>query len=181
MSEGLLNILEEQSAMGFTGKINVLLQKNSQSFAVVLMLEGQLIHCLGANKSGEKAMLDLIFQDVSSTYDFKLVVEPEVVSAEEGIFTWSVSDLKKKSRNVYENYLKNQKLRPPNNLKLLVNADFIIKGSDVLHHEFDVLSTISDYSRVQDIYENCALLEYEITHALVSLRKKGAIKVLAGG
>ena len=181
MIDGLLNILEEQSAMGFTGKINVLLQKNSQSYAVVLMHEGKIIHCLGANKSGENALLDLIFQDVSSSHDFKLVVEPEVVTSDEGLFSWSVKELKKKSRNVYENYLANQKLRPPPGLKLVINADFIIYGAEVYQNEFDVLSTISDYSRVQDIYENCALLEYEITQALVALRKKGGIKVVAGG
>tara|TARA_R110002049_G_scaffold57306_3_gene157328 strand:+ start:50 stop:595 length:546 start_codon:yes stop_codon:yes gene_type:complete len=181
MSEALLNILEEQSSMGFTGKINVLLKSNSQSFAVVLMLDGKIINCLAANKAGEKALLDLTFRDVSRANEFKIIVEPEVVTEDEGSFTWSVSDLKRKSRKVYESYLGNQKLKPPMSLKLLINSTFIIEGAKIDSHEFDVLSTISDYSRVEDIYSNCSLLEYEVTQALVGLRKKGAIKVLAGG
>ncbi len=181
MSDALLNILDEQSSMGFTGKVNVLLKSNSQSYAVVLMLDGKLINCLAANKSGEKALLDLTFRDVSRSNEFNIVVEPEVVTAEEGAFTWSVNLLKQRARTLYENYLGNQKLKPPQSLKLLINSAFVIDGDDVDSHEFDVLSTISDYSRVQEIYDNCSLLEYEITQALVSLRRKGAIKVLAGG
>ena len=48
MNEGLLNILDEQSAMGFTGKVNVLKSENAQSFAVILMLEGKIINCMAS-------------------------------------------------------------------------------------------------------------------------------------
>ncbi|MBH47992.1 MAG: hypothetical protein CME71_07450 [Halobacteriovorax sp.] len=179
MNEGLLNILDEQSAMGFTGKVNVLKSANAQSFAVILMLEGKIINCMASARSGEKALLDVIFKDVSNTEAFKVVVEPEVVSEAEGTFSWSVSQLKKESRRLYENYLNNKQLKPPGQLKLVINGQFIVRGDEILADEFDVLSTISDYSRVQDIYNNCDLMEYEVTRALVGLRRKGAIKVLA--
>ena len=81
--------------------------------------------------------------------------------------------------DVYENYLGSKKLRPPGALKLVLNPNFIVEGQDVAPNEFDVLSAISDYSRVEDIYNHCPLMEYEVTQALVSLRRKGALKVVA--
>lgn len=179
MSEALLNVIDEQSSMGFTGKINILRAKNAQAHAVVHMREGRLVNCRLGARSGEKALLDLVFQDVSNAYELKLVVEPEVVSESECSFDWTVSELKQQSRNVYENYLSTKRLRPPAHLKLLLNADFILEGDQIGADEFDVLSTISDYSKVQDIYDHCALMEYEITRALINLRRKGAIKVAA--
>lgn len=177
--DALLTILDEQSAMGFTGKVNVLKKENSQSYAVILILNGKVINCLAAARSGEKALLDLVVQDVSNVMKLKIIVEPEVVSEAEGVFSWSVDQVKKQSRLIYDNYINNKKLKPPAHLKLIINADFVVNGDDIVADEFDVLSAISDYSRVQDIYNNCPLLEYEVTRALVSLRRKGAIKVLA--
>ncbi len=179
MSNALLHVLEEQNSMGFTGRINVLRSANSQTHAVILMREGRLVNCRMSERSGEKALLDLVFQDVSNSMEFKLVVEPEVVSEAEGIFNWNIDQLKSRARQVYENYLSNKKLKPPPHLKLLLNADFVLSGEAVEPAEFDVLSAISDYSRVQDIYDHCALMEYEVTRALISLRKKGAIKVVS--
>lgn len=178
-SEALLSVLDEQSSMGFTGKVNILQAQNSQSYAVILMLEGKVINCLSATRSGEKALLDMVFEDVSNSKKFKIVVEPELVTAAEGQLDLSVDALKKKARHLYENYLNAKKLRPKQELKLILNPDFIIAGEDIGPDEFDVLSTISDYSRVRDIYDHCPLMEYEVTRALVSLRRKGALKVMA--
>jgi len=178
MSDALLNILDEQSAMGFTGKINILRRDNSQTHAVVLMFEGKIINCQAASRSGEKSLLDVVFRDVSNSMTFKVIVEPEVVTLDDGLFEWSVEELKRRAREVYENYLNSRKLKPPGHLKLVLNADFIIEGATVEPDEFDVLSAISDYSRVQEIYDHCPLMEYEITRALVSLRRKGGLKVI---
>jgi hypothetical protein len=40
------------------------------------------------------------------------------------------------------------------------------------------MCTISDYSDVSEIYKNSKLLDFEITNALVNLRKKDALKVV---
>lgn len=179
MSDSLLAVLDEQSAMGFTGKINVLRRDNAQSHAVILMFEGRIINCAATLRTGEKALLDVVFQDVSNSLALKMVVEPEVVTLDEGSFDWSVEKLKRRARDVYENYLGSKKLRPPGSLKLVLNPNFIVEGQEVAPNEFDVLSAISDYSRVEDIYNHCPLMEYEVTQALVSLRRKGALKVVA--
>jgi hypothetical protein len=45
--------------------------------------------------------------------------------------------------------------------------------------EFEVLVTLTEWNSPNDIYRHCQLLDHEITLALVSLRKKGALKIIA--
>ncbi len=70
-----------------------------------------------------------------------------------------------------------KKLRPPNGLRLVLNDEFVIKGGEIGQEEFGVMKVITDFNKVEDIYVNCPLQEHQITLALVSLRKKGALKV----
>ena len=68
--------------------------------------------------------------------------------------------------------------KPPEHLKLLVKSEFIKNGGAVTPMEYELLSTISDFNLVKDIYEHSELFEFEITELLVSLRKKEALKVV---
>jgi hypothetical protein len=78
---------------------------------------------------------------------------------------------------VYEEHNDSKRLRPPGELRVLIDPEFIETGDKPDSLEFNILKTMSTFNKVADIYQNCDLFDFEITKGLVSLRKKGAIKV----
>jgi len=164
----LLEILKDQSAFGFTGKINALLKSNGQFFGVVYQSEGYIVDAKVQNISGKKGLLNLIFIDVEKDDYLKFVVEPEVLNHEN--FTMKLS-------KKFAHYLSSKKLKPPGNLKLLIDPEIIVNNDQITPEEFDVLALLSEWCLVSDIYKYSKLMDYEVTDALVTLRKKKAIKV----
>lgn len=78
----LLEILKDQSAFGFTGKINVLIKSSGQFYGVIFQNEGYIVDAHVQNLRGMKALYRLIFQDVESDDYLKFIVEPELLSEE---------------------------------------------------------------------------------------------------
>ena len=107
------------------------------------------------------------------------VVEPEVIALELIQFELEVPVLEVEIKSILEESKRNEKLRPPGDKRLVVNADFVCRGEEISSNEFDILCLISDFGKIQDVYDNTALLDFEVTDGLVSLRKKGALKVIA--
>ena len=70
-----------------------------------------------------------------------------------------------------------QKLRPPGDLKFRLDVSKIDIYTQLTKNEFDVMKCIVDYPVVKNVYDQCELLDFDITNALISLRKKGAILV----
>ena len=63
-------------------------------------------------------------------------------------------------------------------MKLLPRAEVIESNIEISPQEYSLLCTLSDYNMVDDVYNNNEMLDFEITQALVSLRKKEIIKVI---
>ena len=177
MEKSLLHILEEQVQVGFTGKVNVLDKSTKQLFGNIALFEGSIVHCSFKGSLGLKSFYNIIIEEYENKL-FDYVVEPEVVNESIKNIHFSFNHLKGKVLEVVNNYVESKSKRPPSNLKLVINANFISTGDNVTAQEYDLLSTISDFSKVDDIYKNSSLLDFEITNALVSLRKKQAIKVI---
>jgi hypothetical protein len=173
----LLEILKDQSAFGFTGKINALLKSNGQFFGVVYQSEGYIVDAKVQNISGKKGLLNLIFIDVEKDDYLKFVVEPEVLNHENFTMKLSFEELKKDAEKKFAHYLSSKKLKPPGNLKLLIDPEIIVNNDQITPEEFDVLALLSEWCLVSDIYKYSKLMDYEVTDALVTLRKKKAIKV----
>jgi hypothetical protein len=175
----IFKILREQSAIGFDGRI-VFQERNSSQFkGEVLVQNGDIYGCNYNGSIGKKALLNLAYDDFAEVVSFSYVVEPEVINQEKIQFELKVSDFEEEFRQVYEKIESCKKLKPPPNKRLLVNPDFICRGDNISASEFDVMCTISDFGKVSDIYKNSPLLEFEVTLSLVSLRKKGALKVVS--
>lgn len=174
--QGLLSTLEEQAIFGFTGKVNLIKSENRQFLGDVTQKDGLVVDAQYKGLSGKKALYTALIDDVD-VGGMTFVVEPELVEDMQVIFEVSVAQLKQQARERFEHYQRSQKLRPPDDIRLLVDPDFIIEGADVTSDEFEVLAGLSEYNKVGDIYKNVNLLEYEITNALVSLRMKRALKV----
>jgi hypothetical protein len=174
----LLGTIEEQTTFGFTGRINILNRNTGQFLGLVLIADGKIVDSSYNGLKGEKSLYTALFDDMEHT-PLKFIVEPELVTEEQKEFQLSFEDFKNNSQKNYQGHREAKTLKPPMNLKLILDGDFVSRGSDVTSEEFKVMSVLTEYSRVSDIYNNCNLLDFEVTKALVSLRKKGAVKVIS--
>jgi hypothetical protein len=173
----LLAIINEQAAFGFSGRINMLQKKNDQLMGVVFQNEGKVVGAIAGAQRGTKALYYLIFQNVDSFDNFKLIIEPEIIDPASFMFELSFRDIKLVAEKQFPEFLHAKKFRPPGHLKLLINPEIIFDNQAITPEEFSVLATLSEYSQVDSVYQKSNLLEFEVTNALVSLRKKKAIKV----
>ena len=173
----LMEILKEQAAFGFTGKINLLLNTNGQFQGVVYQHEGFIVDATYVGLSGKNALFKMIFEDVETTDFFKFIVEPELISEDHFLIKMSFDEIKKEAQGLYQKFILAKKLKPSLDLKLVINPEIIINEEEISPSEFDVLSVLVEWCKVEDVYRYCKLMEFEVTNALVSLRKKRAIKV----
>lgn len=173
----LIEVLKEQASFGFTGKVNVLSKENGQFLGVIYQQEGMIVGAQVKELKGKKALMKMIFDDVETNEKFKFIVEPELLSPENITLKISFEDIRKEAQGHFQEYLSAKKLRPAPNLKLVIDPEIIVSSDEITPQEFDVLSVITEWCKVSDIYKYSKLMDFEITHALVSLRKKRAIKV----
>jgi hypothetical protein len=176
---GLTEILKEQAVIGFTGRINALSADNRRYLGVILFSEGTIVSAEYKNAKGPRSLYKLFLDDFATSEPIHFVVEPEVVSFSQHLFSLSFEEFKKQAEDLIEKARKSHDLRPPMNIKLTVNGAFITDGASLTGEEFSVLCTISDYNNIKQIYDSSHLYEFEVTEALISLRKKGALKVVA--
>ncbi len=170
--------IEEQCSFNFTGRINILKKADRQFLGVIYISEGMVVAAQFSKKTGLKALYSLVIFEMDGLQEFSLVSEPEIVSENDFEFKLKYSELKENIENAYQQHLKAKSLRPPENIHILVNPAFIKDGKKTGANEFLLLKTIAEYSKVKDIYLNCELFDFEITQALVTLRKIGALKVV---
>lgn len=173
----LMEVLKEQAAFGFTGKVNILLNSNGQFQGVIYQHEGFIVGANFSQQKGRKALYKMIFEDVETSEHFKFIVEPELVSSDHISMKMSFDEVKIEAQAIYQKYLISKKLKPSPGLRLVVDPEIIVNNEDISPEEFDVLSVLTEWCSVADVYKYSRLMEFEVTNALVGLRKKRAIKV----
>lgn len=173
----LLEVLKEQSSFGFTGKVNLLLSSNGQFYGVAYLQDGYIVGATCAQLNSRKALFKMVFEDVESQSQFKFIVEPELVAANHISMKLGFDEVKTEAQKIYQKYVTAKKLKPSMNLRLVIDPEIIVNSEEISPEEFDILSVLSEWCVVADIYKYSKLMEFEVTNALVSLRKKRAIKV----
>ncbi len=173
----LMEILKEQAAFGFTGKINLLLNTNGQFQGVIYQHEGFIVDASYMGFSGKNALFKMIFEDVETSDFFKFIVEPELIYEQHFSIKMNFDEVKREAQALYQKFIIAKKLKPSLDLRLVINPEIITNDEEITLSEFDVLSTLAEWCKVADIYRFSKLMEFEVTNALVSLRKKRAIKV----
>lgn len=172
----LLDILDEQSAINFSGRVNILGGKR-ELLGTISFLNGNLVNSRRNGSNNLENLFYFAFDDLeSSTQNY--VVEPEIITEEDVLFTLTMKKFKKALSTDYSEYQKIKKLRPPKEVKLLPNVEFMDSAKGITPVQFDLLGTISEYSLVSDIYFHSLYSPLNTTKILVSLRKMGAISVL---
>jgi hypothetical protein len=174
----IIPVLEEQVAANFTGKINILATFNHQYLGHILFKNGELLQVFFQGQQGLKAFYQIIIREFSLP-SFDYVVEPEIVEEKERQIHYPFAVLKNKMADILKMHRESLKLRPPENVRILLDADFLDDTLPVSSEEFEVMKTLTEWNTPLDVYQHCSLLDYEVTQALVSLRKKGALKILA--
>lgn len=178
-TNSLIDLLDEQSLVGFTGKVNILDKNSKQFLGMIVFFEGDIYHASFKGILSFKGLCQILIAEEEAS-DFLPVVEPEIVDEASRSIHFPYNILKKRLMDTIEEYRLSRENRPPNSLKLMVKPEFLESQEKVSGNEFKLLATISDYNLVKDIYEKSSLLDYEITNALVSLRKKNALSVIKG-
>lgn len=174
----ITSTIEEQISVQFTGKVNILSQFNRQYLGHLLFKNGELLQVFFQNQKGLKAFYQLVIQEFSLN-SFSYVVEPEVVEDRERHIHYPYAVLKSKMAEVLKQYRESLKMRPPENVKIIISSEFIDDTLPVTPEEYAVLLALTEWNTPYDIYQHCPLLDHEITWALVGLRKKSALKIIA--
>jgi hypothetical protein len=82
MESKLLNVIEEQVAVQFTGKVNVLASFNRQFLGQIFFKNGEIFQVTYHGQKGLKAFYQILV-DEYSLQSFEYVVEPELVDESE--------------------------------------------------------------------------------------------------
>lgn len=174
----LLSVIEEQIAVQFTGRVNALAKFNRQYLGHLLFKDGEIIQASFQHLRGLKAFYQIVIQEFS-LQAFEYVVEPEVVEDKERQIHYPYAVLRNRVAEVVKQHRDSIKFRPPENVRIIASADFLEQNSPVTPQEFSVLEVLTEFNSPFDIYQHCDLLDHEITWALVGLRKKGGLKIVA--
>ncbi|MCB9060588.1 MAG: hypothetical protein H6622_03595 [Halobacteriovoraceae bacterium] len=174
----IFELLDEQSSINFTGKINLLNKDSDQYIASVYLIDGNIVQCDFKQKKGLKALFRIFNFMHESSAHINLIIEPEIVPSDLKSFCLTSVQLKKLIQEFKENVEFNEKYRPSSDLRIVVDPQFLKKGVRVSPEEFEVLCMLSDTERVDEVYVKSELIDFEVTKAFIDLRKKGAIKVL---
>jgi len=175
----LFESLDEQTSVRFTGRLNVLDRLSRQMIGLVILKDGEVYRCDYRGVFGLKAFYNMAIES-AQLYPQDFIIEPEIINNEDREIHFTYPVLKARTQEVISRYMQHSSHRPPNHIKLMIRPEFIRASEGrVGDAEFRVLCALTEWSKVEDLYRNCPLQDYEITEALVELRKKEALKVVA--
>ncbi len=173
----LYRVLDEQSTVAFTGRVNILDRTTRQLLGVVILRDGQVFRAEYRGSKGLKAFYNIVLEGFQLVpQDF--IIEPEIITESDRQIHYPYSVLKSRTDEILRRFKAVAGLRPPDAVKLITRDEFLEREGDVTEAEFQVLNTLCEWSQVKDLYAHCQLLDFEITEALVSLRKQNALSVI---
>ena len=177
MTLKIFDVLDEQAMVSFTGRVNIIQLTNRELLGVVILKDGYVCKANYKGVHGVKAFYNIVIE-TATTLHVDFIVEPEIISDEDKQIHFPYSVLKTRSEEVLDRYSKVAGLKPPPQVKLVPKSDILISHHEMGEAEFQVLCALTEWSKVEDLYLYCPLLDFEITESLVSLRRKNAIEVV---
>jgi hypothetical protein len=173
-----LNLLEEQCDLGFEGKINILRHADYSYVGCVWLKNGIVLDAQFGKKMGKSAFLQVAHLIHLNAKEFNTIVEPELVGDHPAVINQNYDEIKMQVEDYFKRAEDNSALRPQDHLKLLIRPRFLKSAPELTPQEFQILLNLFDDPTVGHLYEKVDLLDSEITHCLVSLRKKEAFEVV---
>ena len=171
-------MISDQVCLDFTGRINILTTYDKAFLGHISLIDGMIVSAMYLGKIGRSSLDDILIDSFEGK-KLSFVAEAEIVDLSERFFELSFDQFCQSSQGILKRYKEAKRLLPSLDLKLLINPAFIIrKEGPISYWEFEVLSVISDFNRVSDIFLKSSLKRYQVILSLVELRAKGAIKVI---
>src|SRR3989338_3614916 len=131
----ILPILDEQVAVKFTGRINILDKDSKQFFGTFILVDGEFVEASYKKMVGLKAFFSLYldeFENVPIIY----ITEPEIISSFKQNIPYPYQILKQKLSSTVEKYAVSRSNKPPLNLKIMLNPEFVSTGEELNSNEF---------------------------------------------
>ena len=170
----LIKAITENFSFAFCGRINLLQRDNNQFLGVILQADGMIVGAEYAGMKGKKA-LATILMEMRSGKNFTCVSEPEIIASSD--FKLSEKQFFRFKNEYFDQFDLLNKLRPADELKFLLDLTKMGIYTPLSKEEFEVMLCVIDNPIVKNLYNDCDLLDFDITNALISLRKKGVILV----
>jgi hypothetical protein len=176
----LLKVLEDQAYLSFTGRVNLLGVDDNKYFGHIHILNGEIVGARFEDHDGQRVLTDILISEFMHK-KLRFVVEPEIVNGVDCQFLLNISQIKELLKERIEEAKQSKNLKPPGHLRLLIKPEFVAGGEEVDDVEYRALLLLTEFFKVDELYANSKgfLSEGDLTSALVSLRRKGALKVLA--
>ncbi|MBL6989531.1 MAG: hypothetical protein ISR65_07120 [Bacteriovoracaceae bacterium] len=174
----LSSIVFEQFFYKLTGKINIFADK-LQFVGAIYLKSGLLVHVIYRGLKGKAALKSLMRSMVQKNCSkISYIVEPEIFPRGICSMEINVNDY----RNLLEEAVSESKivskLRPPGHLNIVLNKQCGQKNLKLSEIEKKVLGRTKIKTQVSKIYSELgADHEFDVTCALISLKKNGAISV----
>jgi hypothetical protein len=172
-------IISEQSLLKFTGRVNMLVATDNQYVGAIIFKEGEIVHAKFKEHFAIRALENIITEDYrnSSKASFKYIIEPEVIFDQEHSFSMDSEKFNQLVSKLHSQYDELLKLKPPGALQIKANAAFLHRGEEITTNEFDLLKILTTKQTVSSIIDNAESTEFELLESLISLRRKGALRV----
>lgn len=176
----ILNLIDEQRYISFSGRINILYKSNTQLVGTILLKDGAIHYVKYKTFFGRRALVSVVMEELFAQ-SIKYILEPEMIdSVNKNIFV-EFDFIKFYIIQIIEETQKSLQLRPPPQIHLKIDSNFVAEGSEISPLEYDILCLISGISNVGQLYQNQAVVQdFEITNSLVRLRNKKALLVIEG-
>ncbi|MBT3236825.1 MAG: hypothetical protein HN353_12795 [Bdellovibrionales bacterium] len=174
-------IISEQSLLKFTGRVNLLSVSNSGHLGAIFFKQGILVHARYREQFAIRALENIITEIYKHHTEqiFKYVIEPEIIFEHEHSFSLDGDEFNQLLIKIHREYDQLLKQRPSDSLQIKINATFLHQGEGIDTNEFDLLKLLSSQQSIADLSAQTTLTEFELLKSIISLRKKGAIRVLA--
>lgn len=172
----LVDTVLENMMISFSGRVNILDSETKQFVGSLTQSEGVIINASLGKVTGKKALASLLMQD-GQEEKFFVVTEPDLVPVSERSFKMDEKAFFRFKNEYLEQYELLNRLKPSENLNFAINSEKLDIYTPLSHDEFDTMKLILKKGLSKDIYNSSDLLEFDVTKALISLRKKGIILV----
>ncbi len=168
----LISILEEKSAKGFVGKINIHDKESQRHLGVIWLSRAEIIQFEYRERRGEKLFYLFLLDTLKNPHLYSFISEPELTVATAD-FNLSIKMIKGEVESILKRLQKLQKYLPSKEL-LFYRKQGKVKSSFI---ESNLLNLLVGPMTLSQLVSASGFFEMEIIENLFKLKKDGCIAI----
>ena len=177
--EEIEKVIIRQIETGFTGKINLLKKSNDEIIGHFFIEDQKVTQFHFLSKKGFTALHDFIYF-LAKGLEPKFIIEPEVVSAgKENIYLPSYQDFLEEILSISHKIADLMSFIPPSRTLVKIGKNIFSDRGSLTMVEFMVAILVIKFREIGKIILESDYSEIETLDALISLRRKGCLKVIS--